>query len=92
MRIFQCDKCGLCCQSLSANEMYKHLDRGDGICRYYDEQTKLCSIYNERPIICNVDQYYETKLKFVVDKEIYYKKNYTVCEELKSKMSGKANF
>ncbi len=54
------------------------------MCKYYDEQKKLCSIYYERPVICNVDAYYESQLKEVVDRETYYKTNYAECEKLKS--------
>ncbi|WP_143254799.1 YkgJ family cysteine cluster protein [Anaerovibrio lipolyticus] len=89
MFIFRCDKCGLCCQSLSANEIYKSLDRGDGVCKYYDAQQKLCSIYDERPIICNVDMYYEANLKGKIDRDTYYNTNYVVCEKLKSTIINK---
>lgn len=73
----------MCCQSLSANEIYKPLDRGDGVCKYYNEHEKLCSIYNDRPIICNVDKFYEIELKDKIDREKYYMTNYAACEKLK---------
>lgn len=53
------------------------------MCKYYDEKKKLCSIYYERPIICNVDQFYEARLEGAVEREIYYRSNYAVCEKLK---------
>lgn len=64
--------------------MYKSLDRGDGVCKYFDTQQKLCLIYDERPIICNVDMYYEANLKGKVDRKSYYNANYMVCDKLKA--------
>ena len=46
--MFNCNKCGLCCQNL--NEYYLDLDRGDGVCRYFNEKTRLCDIYEKRPM------------------------------------------
>ena len=89
MDIFECSQCGLCCQSLANNSLYRALDRGDGICKYYDDRTKLCKIYNERPLICNVDLYYETMLKDKLTREDYYKKNYAACAELKIRSEAK---
>ena len=63
--------------------MYKDLDRGDGVCRYYDDNTRLCSIYQKRPIRCNVDAYYDKYLVKVLSKEQYYKANYDICKKLK---------
>lgn len=54
--MFVCDCCGLCCMSLKKSELYSDLDRRDGICRYFDTDSKLCTIYNEPPDKCNVDK------------------------------------
>lgn len=54
--MFYCDCCGLCCMNLSKSEIYSDLDRGDGICKYFDMDSKLCTIYEERPEKCNVDK------------------------------------
>ena len=56
--MFKCDKCGLCCQNLKKSYLYKDLDRGDGICKYYNTETKLCTIYSSRPLICNIEESY----------------------------------
>lgn len=87
IRKFPCDMCGLCCQQVGRSEIYKHLDRGDGICKYYQTETHKCSIYLQRPIICNVDAYYEKYLKGVCSKREYYKKNQYACEELKRRFA-----
>lgn len=56
-----CTKCGSCCwfsgRVLAAMEpetaaAHAFLDRGDGLCAHFDEETNLCRIYDERPAIC----------------------------------------
>ena len=84
---FPCDMCGLCCQQVGKSDIYKYLDRGDGVCRYYQAETHKCSIYSQRPIICNVDLYYNTYLKDICNKREYYEMNLSVCEELKRKLT-----
>ena len=83
--MFQCDKCGLCCQQVGQSELYAWLDRGDGVCKYYDEQTKLCSRYDTRPLICNVDKAYQEYFKDEMSLEEYYMLNYKACQILKEK-------
>ena len=81
--MFHCDCCGLCCMNIDKSDLYSDLNRGDGICKYFDEQTHLCSIYDERPEKCNIDIANERLFKGVVTKEEYYKQNYLACKELK---------
>jgi len=89
---FQCDMCGLCCQRVGLSDVYKHLDRGDHACRYYEDSTHRCSIYDERPIICNVEAFYEKYMKSKMSKEMFFKLNYSVCEKLKGEyQSSKEN-
>lgn len=61
--MFHCDCCGLCCMNLDKSDLYSDLNRGDGICKYFDEQTHLCSIYDERP-----EKYY--KQNYLACKEL----------------------
>lgn len=70
MRPFPCTKCGMCCQiqgvirqlgpasgvSKEMAELAAGLDRGDGTCRNYDEESRLCRIYEERPFLCRVQE------------------------------------
>lgn len=81
--MFKCDKCGLCCKSLANNVLAKDLDRGDGCCKYL--QDNLCSIYEHRPLICRVDEAYEILFKTQMSKEEYYEINYKMCNFLKTR-------
>jgi len=59
------------------------LDRGDGVCTYFDDVTKLCTIYENRPIICNIDKMYDSFLQGELSRDAYYKLNYEACKKLK---------
>lgn len=79
---FKCSKCGCCCRSIKYYEPAEHLDRGDGVCKYYDEKTKLCTIYDFRPDICKVDKMYRLfKDKMTWNEYIDF--NYDSCEKLR---------
>ena len=80
---FQCDMCGLCCQMVGNSEMYSFLDRGDGVCTFYEENTHKCSIYYFRPLKCNVDAFYDMYFKLRMSREEFYEKNYECCEKIK---------
>lgn len=81
--MFKCDCCGLCCMKVSESPLYCDLDRGDGICKFFNCETRLCNIYENRPVRCNVDKMYELCFKEKMAKYEYYKINYEVCKELK---------
>lgn len=81
--MFKCDKCGECCRNLDKSDLYKDLDRGDGICKYLDGN--MCSIYEERPLLCRVDESYEVLFKDIINRSDYYKFNYESCKKLKAK-------
>ena len=81
---FNCDKCGLCCQNVGRLDLYSDLDRGDGVCRHYDEKTKLCTIYTTRPLKCNVDAMYNAFFYQTMSRNAFYKLNYEACKELKA--------
>ncbi len=55
---FPCVRCGLCCRNVGLVKETQYLDRGDGVCKNYDEQSKGCIIYDDRPDICRVDLQY----------------------------------
>jgi Fe-S-cluster containining protein len=88
MSIFNCDKCGLCCQNLHTNEIYSDLDRGDGTCIHFDETQKICRIYENRPLKCKIDAMYDAVYKDLMNREDYYDANYAACLVLK-KMNDK---
>ena len=81
--MFKCNKCGICCRNLDKSDLYKHLDRGDGVCKYLNKN--LCSIYQERPLICRIDESYEAYFSEVYSKEEYYKLNYEACQKLQKR-------
>lgn len=83
--MFECKKCGLCCQNLNLNPIYADLDDGTGVCIYYDAKSKLCSIYEDRPIKCRIDDAYEMFFKDSISKEEYYRLNYEACNQLQNK-------
>lgn len=79
--MFKCSMCGKCCRELKGIELYKELDRGDGICKYLENNK--CSIYEKRPLLCRVDESYEKYFSEIYTLDEYYKLNYKVCESLK---------
>ena len=85
--MFKCDKCGCCCSNLGASKIYSDLDRGDGICKFFDENTRLCSIYENRPLKCNIDKTYELLFKDKMTLEEYYRLNYESCKKLKKQIN-----
>ena len=85
---FKCDMCGLCCQNMKIINIKTELDRGDGVCRHYDEESRMCKIYNTRPVICNVDEFYNLFLKTKISKDCYYELNYAACRELKQRFNS----
>lgn len=87
--MFKCDCCGFCCRSLALSSIYQRLDRGDGVCKYFDERLSLCTIYDDRPIECNVDLMYEVYLSKMISRDEYYEQNYRICNELKKKFGAR---
>lgn len=82
--MFQCDKCGLCCTQLNGSSIYSELDRGDGVCKFFNEETRLCTIYQSRPLLCNVDMTYKEYFRDKLPQEEYYRLNYEACGKLKN--------
>lgn len=84
--MFQCDQCGACCRHLGWSDLYRELDRGDGVCKYLSGN--LCSIYENRPLLCRVDESYEAFFNGVMSRTTYDKLNYEACERLKKDEGG----
>ena len=83
--MFQCDCCGLCCMHIDEFIINDGLNRGDGICKHFDENTHLCQIYENRPIICNVDEFYTSFLSSQISKDEFYSINYESCKQIKER-------
>lgn len=71
--------------NLKKSSIYSELDRGDGVCYFLDDDSKLCSIYENRPLICNVDEMYKRFFREEMTKEEYYNLNYESCKNIKRK-------
>ena len=81
--MFRCDCCGECCRHVSLSDIYSDLDRGDGVSKFFDEDTSLCTIYEKRPTKCNVDAMFEAYFSQQMTREEYEELNYRACRELK---------
>ncbi|WP_455810544.1 YkgJ family cysteine cluster protein [Pseudomonas graminis] len=79
---FPCNACGKCCRRVGASAETAFLDRGDGICRHFQEDTHLCTIYETRPLVCRVEDYYRARLKDVIAWDEFVRLNVDICEKL----------
>lgn len=79
---FPCNNCGKCCRKVNMSEETIYLDRGDGICKNFDEKTNLCLIYRQRPLICRVEDYYKKNLSKNIEWNEFVKINIKICEQL----------
>ncbi len=84
--MFVCNQCGECCRNLDKSEIYRKLDRGDGICVYLEKNK--CSIYDNRPLFCRVDDCYKKYFQSKYTLEEFYRLNYQVCEKLQKIKGG----
>jgi len=66
---WQCtENCGACCRALKEKAKtwwvwiwLRILDRGDGTCRFLNEDNNKCRIYNNRPNVCIIKKWKYTK-------------------------------
>ena len=78
--MFKCSQCGECCKHLDRSELYRELDRGDGVCRYLSGN--LCSIYENRPLLCRIDESYDKYFSEIYTRDEYYRLNEQACKIL----------
>lgn len=83
--MFPCSKCGLCCQNISTVEELIEFDLGNGVCKFFNYETKSCSIYDTRPNICRVSDMYKLKYYKDFSKEEFFKINVNACNEIQDK-------
>ena len=81
---FPCTACGQCCKHVHLSEQTNYLNRGDGTCRHFDDESLLCNIYEQRPLICRIEDYYDEHLSHLYEWDGFVKMNLEVCEQLKS--------
>ncbi|WP_273382184.1 YkgJ family cysteine cluster protein [Actinobacillus porcinus] len=79
---FPCTACGKCCRRVNLSEQTAYLDRGDGVCKHFDEQTNLCKIYENRPLVCRVEDYYKAHLSHLYSWDEFIKLNLEICHKL----------
>ena len=80
--MFVCDKCGICCRSISGILSLQEYDRGDGVCVHLNDDTNLCMIYDARPMICQVDECYDHFFSHI-SRDDFDDWNTQACLELK---------
>lgn len=76
---FPCNQCGWCCQNLDKDKMYLSLDRGDGVCGFFDKEHNSCAIYETRPEICNIDTMYYSHFNSM-EYDQYISLNVEICQ------------
>ncbi|MEG0181109.1 MAG: YkgJ family cysteine cluster protein [Peptostreptococcaceae bacterium] len=79
--MYKCERCGSCCRNISKSDLYKELDRGDGVCKFLKDN--LCSIYEKRPLICNIDKSYDYYFSNLMERQEYYNLNSLGCKKIK---------
>jgi Fe-S-cluster containining protein len=76
---FPCNQCGACCRHVDRAIETQFLNRGDGICRHYQVETKLCTIYATRPLICQVERQYELNYQQLYSWQDFISLNREAC-------------
>jgi len=79
---FPCNGCGACCKSILLSELTSWLDRGDGVCKFFDAMHNICTIYENRPDVCNVRVMYEKYYKDVYFWPEFVAINLMACKTL----------
>ncbi|MBH2029245.1 MAG: YkgJ family cysteine cluster protein [Moraxellaceae bacterium] len=79
---FPCTACGKCCRKVGFSSQTQFLDRGDSVCRYFNEKTNLCNIYEDRPIVCRIQDYYKTYLSSQIGWIDFIEINQEICKKL----------
>ena len=83
--MFPCTNCGLCCQNISTIQELKELDLGNGVCKYFDFESKECKIYDDRPDICRVNKMFDIEYYQYFSKEDFYIENAKACNKLQER-------
>lgn len=78
---FPCTACGKCCRKVGNSPQTQFLDRGDSVCRYFNEETNLCNIYDDRPIVCRVQDYYQQYLSDKIKWIDFVEINQAICQK-----------
>lgn len=79
---FPCNSCGGCCRKVANSKETAWLDRGDSVCKHFDEETNLCLIYESRPLVCQIENYYDEHLSEKFSWTEFIQINLNICEKL----------
>ncbi|WP_323012655.1 YkgJ family cysteine cluster protein [Castellaniella sp.] len=79
---FPCSQCGKCCEHVGSLAATADMDRGDGVCMFYDQTNRLCLIYDHRPDICRVDKQYTMHYQDMMSWEDFVALNARACKKL----------
>ncbi len=79
---FPCTQCGACCRHVNLSPLTAYLDRGDGMCKHYNQISQLCNIYTDRPEICQINVYYEKHYKHSLLWDEFVNLNLIACKQL----------
>lgn len=82
----------MCCQNISHIPELKDFNLGNGICKYFDFQTKGCKIYEQRPLICKVDESFEKIYFKQFSQKEFYQLNAQVCNNMQEKLNLNLSF
>lgn len=88
--VFECTKCGICCEHINLIPQLAEYDIGGGVCRYLTKD-RFCAIYTYRPDICNVEKMYQQYFCDKMTKEEYYRLNEEGCKKLKAAYMSEKN-
>jgi len=83
--MFPCERCGVCCRSISGVFLAKDMVLSNGVCKFFDEEKNLCKIYSTRPIFCNVDAFYNKFLSEKLPRQKFYEQVKNACQKLREK-------
>jgi len=67
------------------------LDRGDGVCRHFNERLAHCPIYPQRPDICRVDRQYALHYRQVMTWQAFVELNQAGCHTLQTPIVPNTN-
>ena len=81
---FPCNGCGKCCELVDRSPETARLDRGDGVCRHFDETSRGCAIYASRPLVCRVQDYYVQHLAERLPWPEFVRINQEICASLQA--------
>lgn len=79
---FPCNGCGKCCRRVDQSTETDWLDRGDGVCRHFSDDSKQCLIYAQRPLVCRVEDYYVQHLSSKFTWHDFVRINLEICARL----------